>query len=160
LKGWSVSESPSRAGLHLIVNVQSLACALPIARVIETMRPLPVQHIDGAPEVVLGAAIIRGLPTPVVDASRLLGAAGSARPGRFVILGLDERRVALAVTAVQGVRVLGQESFTALPPLLAQADSQAVAAIGALDQELVVLLGGVRMVPDSVFAALPEGAPA
>jgi len=155
-----VSELASRTGLHLVVTVQSLACALPIARVIETMRPLPVQHIDGAPEVVLGAAIIRGLPTPVVDASRLLGAQGGASPRRFVILGVEGRRVALAVTAVQGVRVLGQESFSELPPLLAQAEGQAVAAIGALDQELMVLLGGVRLVPDSVFAALAERAPA
>src|SRR4029078_13028407 len=95
--------------------VRPVAGALRIARVIEIMRPLPVQHIDGAPEVVLGAAIIRGLPTPVVDASRMLGAPGSASSGIFVILGVDGRRVALAVTSVQGVRVLGPESFTALP---------------------------------------------
>src|SRR6185295_4576205 len=68
-----VSEIPSHAGLHLVVTVQSLACALPIARVIETMRPLPVRRIERAPDIVLGAAIIRGIPTPVVDASRLLG---------------------------------------------------------------------------------------
>jgi purine-binding chemotaxis protein CheW len=147
-----------------VVTVQSLACALPIALVIETMRPLPVQPLDRAraraPEAVLGAAIIRGLPTPVVDASQLLGAAGGAPAGRFVILGVDGRRVALAVTSVQGVRGLGEGSFAALPPLLAQADGRAVAAIGALDQELMVLLGGARVVPESVFAALANGAPA
>ena len=138
--------------------MQSLACALPIACVIETMRPLPVQRIDRAPEVVLGAAIIRGVPTPVVDASRLLGAAGGAPPGRFVTLALNGRQVSLAVTTVEGVRVLGQQAFAALPPLLAEADGEAIAAIGALDQELMVLLGGVRLVPESVFAALPAGA--
>jgi purine-binding chemotaxis protein CheW len=153
-----VSQPPSHAGLHLIFTVQSLACALPIARVVETMRPLPVRRIDGAPEVVLGAAIIRGIPTPVVDASRLLGAAGSAPAGRFVTLAVDGRRVSLAVTTVEGVRVLGQQSFAALPPLLARADDKAIAAIGALDQELMVLLGGGRLVPESVFAVLPAGA--
>ena len=138
--------------------MQSLACALPIARVIETMRPLPVRRIERAPDIVLGAAIIRGIPTPVVDASRLLGAAGGLPPGRFVTLGLDDgRRVSLAVTAVQGVRVLSRQSFESLPPLLAKADGQAIAAIGTLDQELMVLLGGARMVPDAVFAALSAG---
>lgn len=131
-----------------------------MAGVIETMRPLPVQRIDRAPDVVLGAAIIRGIPTPVVDASRLLGAGGGAPPGRFVTLalGLMGRQVSLAVTTVQGVRVLGQQSFAALPPLLAGADGDAIAAIGALDQELIVLLGGARLVPEEVFAALPAGA--
>ena len=151
-------ETASHAGLHLVFTVQSLACALPIGRVIETMRPQPVRRIESAPEVVLGAAIIRGIPTPVVDASRLLGAEGDAPVGRFVTLGLDGRQVSLAVTTVQGVRALGEHAFAALPPLLAEADDQAVAAIGALDQQLMLLLGGVRMLPDAVFASLPQGA--
>jgi purine-binding chemotaxis protein CheW len=152
-----VSEIPSHAGLHLVVTVQSLACALPIARVVEIILPLPVQRIERAPDIVLGAAIIRGIPTPVVDASRLLGAMGGLPVGHFVTLGLDGRWVSLAVTAVQGVRALRQQSFESLPPLLDEADGQAVAAIGALDEELMVLLGGARMVPDAVFAALAAG---
>jgi purine-binding chemotaxis protein CheW len=142
----------------LIFTVQGLACALPIARVVETMRPLPIQRIDRAPDVVLGMAVVRGVPTPVVDAARLLGAVGNAPAGRFLTLALEGRQVSLAVTAVTGLRVLGAQPFAALPPLLAEADRAAVAAIGALDQELMVLLGGARLVPESVFAALPPTA--
>jgi purine-binding chemotaxis protein CheW len=155
-----VVQSPSEAGLHLVFTVQSVACALPIDGVVETMRPLPVTRVDRAPRTVLGVALVRGVPTPVVDASRLLGVAGDVPPGRFLTLAVNGRQVSLAVTSVSGVRALGARSFSAMPPLLAKADGDAVAAIGALDQDLMMLLGGARIVPDDVFAALPSGAEA
>jgi purine-binding chemotaxis protein CheW len=137
-----------------------MACALPIERVLETMRPLPVRRVERAPEVVLGVAVVRGVATPVVDATRLLGASGTEPPGRFLTLSVGDRQVSLAVTRVDGVRALAAQAFGALPPLLAAADVDAVAAIGTLDQDLMILLGGVRLVPEGVFAALPAGAEA
>jgi purine-binding chemotaxis protein CheW len=153
-----VPETPPNAGLHLVFKVESLLCALPISVVVETMRPLPVRRLDRSPEALLGVAVVRGVAMPVVDTARLLGARGGAPAGRFLTVRLGERQVSLAVTSVEGVRAFGARSFAALPPLLAQADGDAVAAIGSLDEQLMLLLGGVRLVPESVFAAVRAGA--
>jgi purine-binding chemotaxis protein CheW len=123
--------------------------------VIETMRPLPVEPLRGAPPFVLGISIIRGAPTPVVDAAALIGATGST-PRRFVTIRTGTRIGALAVDAVIGVHALA--SLAALPPLL-DAARDVAAAIGTLDAELLVVLDTARLVPDDVFAVL-EGAPA
>lgn len=143
-------------GTCLVFKVASVACALPITAVIETMRPLPIQRVESAPPIVAGLAVIRGVATPVIDTARLLGTAPT-ETGRFVTVAVGERPVALAVTSVVGVSAIPVEELRALPPLLATAEAGAVSAIGALDRELFLLLRGVHLVPDTVFAT--AGAP-
>ncbi len=123
------------------------------------MRPLPVQTIQGAPDVVRGVAIVRGAPLPVIDAARLLGANGGAAHeratiGRFVTIRVGERFAVLAVEAVLGVRHLPPDSLVELAPLLREAAAETIAKIGALDAQLLVVLQTVRLVPDSVWRSL------
>ena len=140
------------AGTCLVFKVESVACALPITAVVETMRPLPLQRVETAPPIVAGVAMIRGVPMPVIDTARLLGTAPATETGRFVTVVVGDRQVALAVTSVVGLRPVAAAALHALPPLLAGAETGAVSAIGALDRELLLLLRGVRLVPETVFA--------
>ena len=71
----------------LVVRVCTRLCAVPLAHVVETMRPLPVERIAGMPSFVRGVSIIRGVPTPVVDLGVVLGTPGEAAE-RFVTLRL------------------------------------------------------------------------
>ncbi len=135
----------------MIFSVCGRACALPVGAVIETMRPLAIQKIAAAPAAVLGIAVIRGVPTVVIDASQLLGADPVA-PHRFVTVRLGTRSIALAVDAVIGVRILSSAQFHALPPLLAGAVS--IDALGTLDAELVVMLRAACLVPEDVLREL------
>jgi purine-binding chemotaxis protein CheW len=152
-----VLQDRPQAGTCLVFRVDSLACALPVTAVVETMRPLPLQRVESAPAIVAGLAMIRGVPTPVVDTARLLGTAKGTQTGRFITVAVGDRHVALAVTSIVGLRGIAAQDLRALPPLLARADSDAVSAVGTLDSELLMLLRGVRLVPDTVFAA--TGAP-
>lgn len=106
------------------------------------------------PGFVLGLAIIRGAPTPVVDAGALLGEHGEGQPTRFVVMRVQERRVALAVEAVLGVKRLAGETLQALPPLLRHAADDVVAAIGTLDAQLLTVLGGGYLLPPAVWEQL------
>jgi purine-binding chemotaxis protein CheW len=144
-----------------VFKVESVACALPITAVVETMRPLPLQRVETAPPIVAGVAMIRGVPTPVIDTARLLGTATATQTGRFVTVAVGDRQVALAVTAVVGLRAVAATELRSMPPLLAGAETGAVAAIGALDRDLLLLLHGARLVPETVFTAGPStvGAP-
>lgn len=135
----------------LLVRAGGQLCALPIAYVIETLRPLPLRPIPAIDDAVLGVSIIRGAPTVVIDASRLLGT--PATPQRFVTLRTASRVVALAVEAVIGVRELGGDSLQPLPTLLA---ARSLEAIGAADAELLVVLGASHLVPDGAASALEE----
>lgn len=128
-------------------------CAIPLADVVETMRPLPVEAVAGAPNYVPGVAIIRGEALPVIDVGALLGAGGS-RAGRFVTLRVADRRVALAVDDVVGVRALPSAALGRLPPLLRSAGAGAVSSMSALDSELLVRLDGAHVVPDALWGEL------
>jgi purine-binding chemotaxis protein CheW len=102
-------------------------------------------------------AIIRGVAVPVVDAGALMGGA-PVSASRWVSLRVAERGVALAVESVEGVRALSRATFEALPPLLADAGTDVVAAIGTLDAELLVVLQLSRLLPESAWSLLePEG---
>lgn len=157
----SVAAPPCRGGervdetaeLFLLCRVEARRCGIPLAHVVETMRPLPVERLPGMPAFVLGLAVIRGAPTPVVDAAALLGREG-AIPARFVTLSVEERRVALAVSAVTGVVPLPGPSVKALPPLLRKAGRGVVAEIGALDGGFLLILQSVLLVPEEAWREL------
>ena len=121
--------STSKLEPALITKVGALTCAIPIAHVVETMRPLPVEPIGAMPACVLGLAIVRGVPAPVIDAARLLGVT-PGESSRFVALRMGERAAVLVVDAVVDVRRFATSELVALPRLV-RAD--AIAELGAAD---------------------------
>jgi len=148
-------------------------CALIVSDVAEVMRPLPIEGVAHMPAFVLGLSLIRGTPIPVVDAAALLAHGREHRPldeeavpalekvvpTRFVVVRAGDRRVALAVQGVLGVRPLARETLRALPPLLANAGAQVVTALGTLDAQLLTVLSGGYLVPPALWEALatPQG---
>jgi purine-binding chemotaxis protein CheW len=133
----------------LLVRVCGRACALPLAAVAETMRPLPTQAMAGAPAYVRGAALVRGVPTPVVDLGLLLGGTAS-EPRRFVRMRIGDRSVALAVEDVLGVHTF-EASDQALPPLLRGVADTTIGSLESLDHELLWILRESVTLPDAAW---------
>jgi purine-binding chemotaxis protein CheW len=154
-RGVALTGEPGR--WVLMCRCATRRCALWLEHVAETMRPLPVEPLAGAPPFVRGVAVVRGDPVPVVDAASLLGA-GESRPTRFVVVIAGDRRVALAVDDVLGVQAIASTSLQDLAPLFGDASAQVVSAMGAMGTELVVVLRSARLVPEGVWAMLDEGA--
>ncbi len=147
----------------LTVRAHRHVCAVTLSHVTEVMRLLPVEPLDGAPAFVSGLTIIRGKATPVVDLNRLLGdvAMEPVKPTaltRLVTLQIGGRAIALLVDAVLTTRTLVRTEFTALPPLWQGPHSPAVAALGALDRELFLVLETTRLLPDDQGRFNGEGA--
>jgi purine-binding chemotaxis protein CheW len=99
--------------------------------------------------------MIRGAPTPVVDLKALLeNSENSATYGRFVTVKLGERRVAIAVDGVAGLRDLDSAQLGELPPMLQDVAAGLIEAIGTRDAQLLVVLRAARIVPDEVWTTL------
>jgi len=144
----------------LVTRVGGMACAFPIAHVVETMRPMPIAPFAGsgehAPAVVEGVAMIRGAPVPVVDARKLLGVAAE-RTTRFVIVRAADRRIALVVDAVIEVTLIELPTLARLPALLGGAHRDIISAIGGRDAELLVVLDAARVLSADSWRALEGG---
>lgn len=140
----------------LICSVRGVLLALPLASVVETMRPLRTEAVAGVPSPVRGLAIIRGVPTAVVDLGWVL-AGEASNSGRFVTVKVGPRRVALAVDTVIGVRAIPQHTLSELPPLLSDANTDAVTAVATLDHQLLLALEAARLIPDSAWNLLSGG---
>jgi purine-binding chemotaxis protein CheW len=140
----------------LLVRIGARLAAIPAGDVVEVMRPLSVQRAAGAPAFVAGMAVVRGTPVPVVDLRVLLGAPADAPPSRWVSARLEDRRVALSVDEVLGIRALPPDALGRLPPLLEGAGS-AVGSLGVLDRQLLFLLQASRGLLDALDAAAPTG---
>lgn len=125
----------------LLCRVKERLCGIPLEHVVEVMRVLPLEPIASAPPYVMGVSVIRGEPLPVVDVAGLLEE--RENPTRLVTLGLGERRVALAVGAVEGIRELPQAQVQAPPPLLSE--TKALQNLGVLDRELLLILETVTL---------------
>jgi purine-binding chemotaxis protein CheW len=154
----ALSLQPRTAGKALLCQVGSLICALPLQHISETMRPLPLEPLNGMPSYVDGLSIVRGAPVPVVDLARLLGNDSAARRTRLVVVKVRERRVALSVERVIGVSTLDTVASAALPPLLGSARADFVSAVGSLDAHLLVVLESGRILPESTWARVENGA--
>jgi purine-binding chemotaxis protein CheW len=153
--------APNFQAKVLVARAGGKQLALPLADVVEVMRPLPVARLEGAPGFVLGAAVVRGSPVPVLDAAALVGAEPGPRVvSRFVSLRVGSRRAALAVETVAGVHALDPRELKPVPPLLRDAAGGLADAIGSLDRELLLVLGAARLVPLELWRATEaRGAP-
>lgn len=140
----------------LLCQIGSRMVALALIHVRETMRPLPIEPLNGMPQFVLGLSVVRGVPVPVIGGRRLLSPFPSVLTGsaaRFVTLKLGDRTAALAVDAVLEVRAIAPETLTQIPPLLREAGVE-LSAVGALDAELLLVLQAARIVPESVWSSI------
>lgn len=143
-----------RSGLLcLVARARALQCALPLSHVVEIMRPLPIESIAHAPSFMLGVAIVRGVPTPVIDCGAFVQAQSGAAHTRWASIRCGERTAALAFESILGVRALPAHGDD-LPPLLAGAPSAALSGLATLDAELLLVLHGSRLVPEGVWNAL------
>lgn len=138
----------------LVVEVAQARFALAVSDVIETMRPLAVEPVNGVPDYVLGLSIIRGIAVPVVDVARVL-AIGSAELGRFVTVRAGTRTIALAVSAVLGVVHVDKEDVHAAPPLM---DGTGLDQLAVRDGELFRILSGAKLIDDEAWLRLNERA--
>lgn len=147
----------SRANPALLVRVPGALCAFPLADVIETMRPLPIEPLAGRSDFILGVARIRGAAVPVVQLTALFqGDAGDDPSTRFVTLRVGQRCVAFAVQSVVGIADLNDQVSGELPPLLRMVRTELIQTLGTLDAEFLVVLDTARMVPESVWHALSQ----
>lgn len=143
----AVSQDRSR---YLFCRARAVRCAVPLQHVVEIMRPLPLQTVSGTPAFVTGAAVVRGLPTPVIDCGVLLGDVTPSRHTRWATIRHGGRVAALAFEEILGVRTLA--AIEALPHLLR--GSEALAAMASIDAELVLVLESARLVPESTWEDL------
>jgi len=151
------NEHKEQTTAYLIALAGGKRLALPLPGVIEVMRPLPISVLAGAPPSVLGAAVVRGVPVPVIDAGALLGETAPRTCTRFVSLRLGARSAALAVDGLLGVRTLDESQLGLMPPLLGETISGVARSVVALDEGLLLVLRAGRLVPEEVWRALGTG---
>lgn len=138
---------------YVIVKA-GLLVALPLPRVVETMRPQPVSGLVGMPDFIRGMARIRGASIPVVDLPLLLTGVAGIHTERFITITTNDRQVALAVESVVEIREISPSTLEALPPLLGATPAAYVEAVGALDNGLLLLLRTASLIPPELWEAL------
>jgi purine-binding chemotaxis protein CheW len=148
-------EAAAQGGLAIVARVGARLCAVPLAHARETMRMLPIEPLADAPPFVLGLAIIRGEPVPVIDLGALVGGGGAR--GRLIALRVGERSVALAVDAVVGVQPIDGATLAAAPPIAQIAHAEVIEAIGVLDAQLLLVLRASRLLSEDDWQRLARG---
>ena len=132
----------------LLCRAGSRVCGLPLESVVETLRPLATESVSGAPPFVVGVAVVRGRPTPVIDASLLIGAT-VAPVARWVLCRVADRHAVLAVSAVVGVATASATSLDASAPILDGCAHGVVESLAVHDRALLLLLSATRWIPAS-----------
>ena len=137
----------------LICRAGMQFCAFGLDSVAETMRPPPVQRLPHTPAFVCGLSVIRGQPVPVVDLAVLLGEP-EGPSGRVVTVKAGSGIVAVRVGVVVGVRAIDMQAFGDLPSVAQGAGDEAIAAVGMLDAELLLLLRSSYLISEALAQEL------
>jgi purine-binding chemotaxis protein CheW len=139
----------------LVITAGARNFAIPVRHVCEILRPQAIEAVVGMPDYVLGLCIVRGTLIPVVDLQALSGGRSEGiNHGRLVILKLGDRRLALGVESVEGLRKLPAAAFDALPSLLGDGAVELVESVGLRDTQLLFVLRASRIVPEEVWTAV------
>jgi purine-binding chemotaxis protein CheW len=141
----AVIDHPAGTQSWLLCGIGPHRFILPMVEVIETMRLLPIQAVAGAPPLVLGLSVIRGVPVAVVHTALLFNCE-SPRYTRLVTVRTGESAIALAVEAVFAMADVDTGALRQMPPLIG--NDNAVVAMAARDRNLFFLLNAARIVPD------------
>jgi purine-binding chemotaxis protein CheW len=119
----SATPTPGPAPLVQLASfvVGQQAYAIDIMRVKEIINPLAITRVPGSPPFVEGIIELRGVILPVVDLRRRfeLPLAPLSRAGKYVLVTLDDRIVALVVDAVGGFLRKPPSDIKAPPALVA-----------------------------------------
>jgi purine-binding chemotaxis protein CheW len=117
------------------------AYAVPIARITEILKPLPITPVPRAPRVVVGVMTVRGRLVTVIDLRRRLRVRESPMDGKTRILITDtgEERVGLLVDEVMQVHRLADSEIEPRDVLGGDPEPY-LAGIGRPQGALLVLL--------------------
>jgi len=141
----------------LVFRAGPLFCALPLADVIETMRPLSTRPLAGTPPYVRGLTILRGEPSPVIDMTRLLTGT-TAEIDRYVAVRAGRGPMACATGPVLGVQTVHATAPEGPSTMFTGASRSLIAAVGRFGTEPLLVLRSIRTVPDEVWAAATQQA--
>ena len=138
---------------RLVCRAGARLCAVPLSRVIEVMRVLPIKPVARGPQCVRGLCIIRGAPVLVIDTGLLISNQATDCQ-RLITVRTGGRTIALAAEAVLGIVAIDADKLGRLPPLLGDGTADTISAIGSLDAELLFFLQTTRIIPDDLFDRL------
>lgn len=140
------------AVMALVFRAGPLYCALPLDEVVETMRPLQTRPLAGTPPYVRGLTILRGAPAPVIDVTRLItGTSGEI--DRYIAVRAGRGPIACATGVVLGVRQIEVEPPEGPAAIFTGVSKALIAAVGSVGTDPLLLLRGIRTVPDDVWEA-------
>ena len=125
---------------HVVFRVEGSHYALPLASVREVVvTPELFTRVPRAPAAVRGVINLRGRVVTVVELCAVLGVGeASAKTGKLLLLDRGRRDLALGVSEVVGIEVLGASTATAESTGLVRGVARRGAdAVSILDVELL-----------------------
>lgn len=130
---------------------------LPITKVQEINRLVPITKLPQTPDFMEGVINLRGRVIPVIDLRKRfqLAAAGNSEDTRIIIVDVDGQTLGIVVDAVTEVVRLTADSVEPPPPAFVL-DSQYIHGIGKLDGRLLILLNIDKVLTSQEVIALQK----
>ncbi len=131
-----------RAQEYVVFRVGELRCGLPIHRIQEIDRNMPITRVHTAPPWVRGVINLRGRIVTIIDLAARLGVqrACSAGSCKTVVAQADDELIGLLVEEVDDIVTPGPTGVLPTPPHLPQRVGQYAAGVLVLEDSLVILL--------------------
>jgi purine-binding chemotaxis protein CheW len=127
---------------YVVFRVGELRCGLPIQRIQEIDRNLPITRVHTAPPWVRGVINLRGRIVTIIDLAERFGTERErvAADCKTVVAQADDELIGLLVDEVDDIVTPGPTGVLPSPPHLPQRVGQYASGVLALEDTLVILL--------------------
>lgn len=123
-------------------NVGEEEFGIDILKVREIIRVLQITKVPNSPDYVEGVINLRGRVIPIIDLRTRLGVKKAVlnTNSRIIVLEIDDRIVGFIVDSVSEVLRIPNNLIETPPSIVANVDTEYIAAIVKLEDKLLILL--------------------
>lgn len=131
----------------VVFKVDNEIFGLPISDVERILSERPVTRVPRSPKIVTGIFELYGTTIPVVDMRLRFDRTPFEGEAKFVVVFVDEERVALRVDDMSGIYELTEEDVDRDTSFIAHKDDDFIAGIGKHGEELILLIEPKNLIP-------------
>jgi purine-binding chemotaxis protein CheW len=113
---------------------------IPIAKVVEIVRPQKVFSIPGLPDFLSGVMNVRGSVIPLIDLRRRFGVNPTGKKERIIVTRFGSEKIGFLVDEIREILALSAGEISAPPSFFKGFKAEYITGLGKKDDSIIILL--------------------
>jgi purine-binding chemotaxis protein CheW len=139
-----------------VFSISTEIFGIPIAKVVEIVKPQKVFSIPGLPDFLSGVMSVRGLVIPLIDLRRRFGVNSTGKKERIIVTRFGKEKIGLLVDEIREIFTFSAGEISAPPSFFKGFKAEYITGLGSKDDSIIILLDIDRLLSSEERIQLME----